>query len=126
MGQSSPPNGAKESKITLFDSESQTTSNCILRFFRKKLTFPIFLPLYVFYYIEKSFLTLLADNNSFLVNLAFGRIKIAHLRQDFLIRELRDQLSPSLHSPVRETLGLAIYFTWPQATGLEIVEALII
>ena len=37
----SSPNGSRESKIPPFDLKSKTTSNCILRFFRKKSTFPL-------------------------------------------------------------------------------------
>ena len=37
----SPPNGARKSKIPPFDSELKITTNCILRFFRKKSTFPL-------------------------------------------------------------------------------------
>ena len=36
-----PPNGAKESKIPPFDSKSKTLPIWIIRFFRKKSTFPL-------------------------------------------------------------------------------------
>ena len=41
-----PPNGAKESKIPPFDSESKTTSNCILKFFSKKIDRPTLFSFY--------------------------------------------------------------------------------
>ena len=46
MAHNSPPNGARESKIPLFDSESKTTSNCILRFFSKKTDLPTLFSFY--------------------------------------------------------------------------------
>ena len=55
----------------------------------------------------------------------YEKIRIALGRRDFLIQQWSGQSSPSLHSPVPETLGLATSSIWLRAIGPEIGAALI-
>ena len=61
----SQPNGARESKMPPFDSESKTTSNCIFRFFSKKSTFPLFFRLNNrnFLWVKKHFVAKLSEKS---------------------------------------------------------------
>ena len=62
----SPSNGARESKIPSFDSESKVLSNCILRLFSKKIDLPT---------LFSFFSTILTLNNNLVTDKLSGNFR---------------------------------------------------